>query len=477
VKLSKITALSNDLSLALAAHPIRIEAPIPGQALVGIEVPNESVAIVRLKEVLASKGFAEKKSNLTLALGRDAAGKPEVADLDKMPHMLIAGATGSGKSVAINSILLALLRQNSPSNLKLILVDPKRVELTAYNGIPHLLTPVVTDPKKTVNALKWTVAEMDRRYGVLSDTGNRDIGSYNQAEKEKLPYIVIVVDELADLMSVAAKDVEAAVVRLAQMARAVGIHLVLATQRPSVDVLTGLIKANITTRMAFKVASQIDSRTILDMSGADKLLGNGDMLYKASDLSKPRRIQGALVSDGEIENVVRFVKDQADEDVEYNEEVLDRPLKRSEGVEAKPEEGDDPLFEEAKEVVTRAGKASASLLQRRLRIGYARAARLLDLMEAKGIIGPADGARPREVLGGGGDTGSVSSGAGGPRPMSDESDVGEPESADDRGEGESEDRSGPEKKQGGVEFDEETGEVLDEKSKKEKGGDDFREIL
>lgn len=399
VKLTQITSLHNDIALALAAHPIRIEAPIPGKSLVGIEVPNKAIATVTLKQMLTSKGFKQRKDNLTLCLGKDVSGKPYSSSLQSMPHLLIAGATGSGKSVCINSIILSLIYQNSPSELRFIMVDPKRVELSVYNGIPHLLTPVVTDVEKTVNALKWTVAEMDRRYELLSREGKRSIEAYNSgvSEEQRMPYVVFIIDELADLMSVAANSVEAAIVRLAQMSRAVGIHLVLATQRPSVNVITGLIKANMPARIAFSVASLVDSRTILDFSGAEKLLGRGDMLFLDAQLSKPKRLQGAFIEDTEIENVVNFLRGQVEAD--YMEEVTEKVTKSSipdfEG--AGSEEGDD-LLEDAKEVILQAGKASASLLQRRLRVGYARAARLLDILEEIGFIGPADGAKPREIL-------------------------------------------------------------------------------
>ncbi len=401
VKLSQIAALQNDLALALAAHSIRMELPIPGKALVGIEVPNKSTAIVRLREVMQTAEFVDYKSKLALALGRDVAGHPIIVDLARMPHMLIAGATGTGKSVAINSLFIGLLYRNTPQDVKFIVIDPKRVEMTPYNGIPHLLTPVVTENEKAVNALKWAVAEMDRRYKLLSEVGKRNIVEYNEASGLSMPYIVILVDELADLMSVAQAEVEAAIVRLAQMARAVGIHLVLATQRPSVDIITGLIKANITSRIAFAVASQIDSRTILDSSGAEKLLGNGDMLYTSAEFNKPKRVQGAYIGEKEVKKVVDFFKQQTGA-VIYNEEILEKP-KRALGIpglEGDSGDGDDdPLLQEAMEEVKRAGKASASLLQRRLRVGYARAARLLDILEAKGVIGPGEGAKPREVYG------------------------------------------------------------------------------
>lgn len=397
VKLSQIVTLANDLALALAAHPIRIEAPIPGKSLVGVEVPNKATAIVTLREILDSDVFRRKKSNLTIALGKDVSGTPWTANLDVMPHLLIAGATGSGKSVCINTLLVSLLYQNSPDQLKLILVDPKRVELTMYNGIPHLITPVITDVKKTINALQWSVAEMDRRYRLLADAGARNIAGYNSIpDVEILPYLVIVIDELADLMHSSAREVEGAIVRLAQMARAVGIHLIVATQRPSVDVITGLIKANITSRIAFSVASVIDSRTILDNAGAEKLLGKGDLLYIAAELSKPKRLQGALVTETEIQRVVEHLRQQAEP--EYEETVVS--VQPSGTVSSGDDAGsEDELYEEAKAIVLSAGKASASMLQRRLRVGYARAARLLDILEEHGIIGPIDGARPRKVFG------------------------------------------------------------------------------
>ena len=397
VKLSQIAGLQNDLALALSASSIRMELPIPGKALVGIEIPNKSTALVRIKEILGSPAFIEHESKLVFSLGRDVAGHPIVSDLAKMPHLLIAGATGSGKSIAINSFLISLLFRGSPSEIKFILVDPKRVELNLYNGLPHLLTGVIIDHQKAVNALKWAVAEMDRRYKLLSEVHKRNIGEYNSSSSNRLPYIVIVVDELADLMSVAPNEVEAAIFRLAQMARAVGIHLVLATQRPSVDVITGLIKANITARMAFAVASQVDSRTILDIAGAEKLLGSGDMLYITADLPKPKRVQGAFVAEKEVRKVVDFIKEQAGA-VLYNDQIVEKPQR---GISSPGFEGDsddeDELLSEAMETVRAAGKASASLLQRRLKVGYARAARLLDILEDRGIIGPGDGAKPREV--------------------------------------------------------------------------------
>jgi S-DNA-T family DNA segregation ATPase FtsK/SpoIIIE len=393
VKLNKITGLDRDLALALAAHPVRIEAPIPGKSLVGVEIPNKASALVRLRAIMESDTFEKRRSNLAVVLGLDVSGHPQVADITKMPHLLIAGSTGSGKSVCINAILLSLLYQNTPKQLKMILVDPKRVELSPYNNIPHLITPVIVEPDKTVSALKWAVMEMERRYKALQEVGKRNISEYNASRgKEGLPYLVIVIDELADLMAVSANEVEHLIVRLSQMARAVGIHLVLATQRPSVDVITGLIKANITTRVAFSVASQIDSRTILDQAGAEKLLGMGDMLFISADTPKPKRIQGAFVSEKEVKGVTDFIKSQGEP--EYNEEILAQATRGSGDLGAP----DDEMFIDAADCVVRAGKASASLLQRRLRIGYARAARLLDLLEERGIIGPADGARPRDVL-------------------------------------------------------------------------------
>jgi S-DNA-T family DNA segregation ATPase FtsK/SpoIIIE len=401
VKLNKITGLDTNLALSLAAHPIRIEAPIPGKSAVGVEIPNKRIATVRLRDVLSAPEVKKETSPLTFVLGRDVSGIPMSADLAKMPHMLIAGATGSGKSVMINTLLTSLLYRNSPDAMKLILVDPKRVELGLYNEIPHLLTPVIVEPEKCISALKWAVGEMERRYKLLAEVGNRNIVEYNKAHKEDaMPYIVIVIDELADLMVLAAADVETLIVRLAQMARAVGIHLVLATQRPSVDVITGIIKANIPARLAFSVASQVDSRTILDQMGAEKLLGKGDMLFASPDFIKPRRIQGVYVSEDETKAVTQYLK--AARKPTYNEEVLAQKVsiggKSGGGGGGDFGEPDDDMFEEAAEAVFRAGKASASMLQRRLRVGYARAARLLDLLEERGIIGPADGARPRDVL-------------------------------------------------------------------------------
>ena len=402
VKLSKIISLQNDLALALAAHPIRIEAPIPGRSLVGIEIPNRLMVLVRLRSLLERSAFQESSSPLTFALGRDVSGSPMFASLAQMPHLLVAGATGTGKTVALNNIIISLLYGNSPDNLKFILIDPKRVELTAYQSIPHLLSPVIVQADKAIGALRWAVSEMERRFEVLQNAGKRDVGSYMKSrqdsnEDENLPYIVIVIDELADLMSSNGREVEAAIVRLAQMARAVGIHLVVSTQRPSVEVITGLIKANITSRMACQVASQIDSRTILDMAGAEKLLGNGDMLFLTGNVSKPRRVQGAYISDKEIKKVTDYLKTLQEPD--YREDVvLNQSVSINSGPGVNISEADDELYNDAKEVVVRAGKASASLLQRRLRVGYARAARLLDILEEKGVVGPADGARPRDVF-------------------------------------------------------------------------------
>jgi len=399
VKLSRITTLNNDLSLALAAHPIRIEAPIPGKSLVGIEVPNRAKAIVGLREILEDESFKARKNNLFVALGKDVAGTAWLYDLTKMPHLLVAGATNSGKSVCLNALIVSLLYQNNPDDLRFIMVDPKRVELPTYNGIPHLLTPVITDVNKTINALKWCLNEMERRYDVLNKAGKRNIQSYNAASSDKLPYIVFIIDELADFMMTAGKDMEAAIIRLAQMSRAIGIHLILATQRPSVDVITGLIKANVPTRIAFSVASLVDSKTILDSSGAEKLLGQGDMLFMSAEFAKPKRIQGAYLSDEEINDVVNYIKDKSGE-AEYLEGVTDRQkVGGNAGVGLDGNHGDeDELFEEAKEIIVKAGKASTSMLQRRLSIGYGRAAKILDMLEEAGIIGPSNGSKPREVM-------------------------------------------------------------------------------
>ncbi|MEI6596631.1 MAG: DNA translocase FtsK, partial [bacterium] len=399
IKLTKITTLSNDLALSLAAHPIRIEAPIPMKSLVGVEVPNQTKAIVGLREVLAGEMFKNRKTNIMIALGKDVSGKVWLDDLAKMPHLLVAGATNSGKSVCLNAIIISLLYQNNPDDLRFIMVDPKRVELPIYNGVPHLLTPVITEVPKTINALKWCLNEMDRRFELLAKAGKRNIASYNEMGKGKMPYIIFIIDELADLMVAAGKDVEASVIRLAQMARAVGIHLILATQRPSVDVITGLIKANMQARIAFSVASGIDSRTILDSLGAEKLLGRGDMLFTTAEISKPMRLQGAFVSDNEIKRIVNYIKDRSSEP-QYIEGITDRQkVKGIAGVGLSGgNEDSDELLEEAKELIINSGKASASYLQRRLSIGYARAARLLDLLEEAGVISGGNGSKPREIL-------------------------------------------------------------------------------
>lgn len=401
VKLSKITGLEHNLALALAAPAIRVEAPIPGKGAVGVELPNKAIAKVRLRQMMSTPEFKAAKSPLTIVLGQDVAGAPALADLASMPHLLIAGATGAGKSVMINAVLTSLLYRNSPSQLKLILVDPKRVELTLYNDIPHLLTPVIVEPDKTISALKWAVAEMERRLKLFAEVGKRNILEYNSIKQEEsMPYIVIVIDEMADLMMLAGAEVEALVVRLAQLARAAGIHLVLATQRPSVNVITGLIKANIPSRIAFRVASNVDSRTIMDQGGAEKLLGRGDMMFSSAETPKPRRIQGAFTDETETKPITDYLREARQP--QYNEEVLAQPVSMNGGNGAVGSsfggDGDDDLFREAAETVIRSGKASASLLQRRLRVGYARAARLLDILEERGIVGPADGARPRQVL-------------------------------------------------------------------------------
>ncbi len=401
-KLTKITALEGNLALDLAAHSIRIEAPIPGKRAVGIEVPNLKPAIVRISSILESPEWSTLEGNLGFVIGKDIAGKSVVADLVKMPHLLIAGQTGAGKSVMINTFITSLLYRNSPSDLKLILVDPKQVELALYNDIPHLLTPVINEPEKCISALKWAVAEMERRLRTMAEVGKRDIGQYNLFKKEAgMPYIVIVIDELADLMMMAARDVEALIVRLAQKSRAAGIHLVIATQRPSVDVITGLIKANVPARIAFTVASQVDSRTIIDQVGAEKLLGRGDMLLLTSDMPKPKRIQAALIEEQETTKIVDFIRMQRPP--QYDEEVVSQPVQLSGRGGVVAEYGstnnqDDDMWRDAVHVVLENRKASTSLLQRRLRIGYGRAARLIETMEEQGIVGPADGSRPREVL-------------------------------------------------------------------------------
>ncbi len=400
VKLTKITALENNIALNLAATSIRMEAPIPGQRAVGIEVPNIKAASVGLRGILEDGAWKNNASPLGFAIGRDIAGRPIIGSLEKMPHLLIAGQTGSGKSVMINALLSSLIYRNSPSDMKLIMVDPKKVELTPYAEIPHLLTPIITEPEPCISALKWATAEMERRYSALAEAGKRNIAEYNKVKKnEGMPYIVIVIDELSDLMMMAARDVEALIVRLAQKARAVGIHLVLATQRPSVDVITGLIKANVPGRIAFTTQSQVDSRTILDQVGAEKLLGMGDMLMKISELPKPIRIQGAFISDSEIQKITDHVRDQRAP--QYDDEIISQPVQiggNGSTVPSDDYDAEDSLYMDAIHVVVESKKASASLLQRRLRVGYSRAARLIEAMEEQGIIGPADGARPREVL-------------------------------------------------------------------------------
>ncbi len=401
VKLSKITALESNIALDLGAHTIRMEAPIPGQKAVGIEVPNEKAATVRVSSVLNDTEWTKLTSPLGVVIGKDISGKAIVGALDKMPHLLVAGQTGSGKSVMINALLTSLLYRNSPSDLKLILVDPKQVEMAPYEEIPHLLTPVITEPEKCISALKWAVAEMERRYRTLAEAKKRNIAEYNSVKQEEgMPYIVIVIDELADLMMMAARDVEALIVRIAQKARAVGIHLVLATQRPSVDVITGLIKANIPARIAFTVASQVDSRTIIDGIGAEKLLGMGDMLYSTADMPKPKRVQGALIGPDETEKLTDFLRMQRPP--QYDDEVVSQPvqLNGKGGIVADygANDADDDMWKDAVRAVIEARKASTSLLQRRLRIGYGRAARLIETMEEQGIIGAADGSRPRDVL-------------------------------------------------------------------------------
>jgi S-DNA-T family DNA segregation ATPase FtsK/SpoIIIE len=413
IKLSRITALQNDLSLALAAYPLRIEAPIPGKSLVGIEIPNTTKTLVGLASLLPEEIFKKSGSPLLISMGRDVTGKAVFANLAKMPHILVAGATGTGKSIFIHSLVISLLFRNSPESLRFIMIDPKRVELTIYNKIPHLLSPVITDAKKAIITLKWACKEMERRYDELLKAGVRDISTYHEkyGHYNNMPYLIIIIDELADMMAAYPREMEASIVRLAQMSRAVGLHLVVSTQRPSVEVITGLIKANITSRVAMQVASQIDSRTILDMAGAEKLLGNGDMLYLAGDTAKPRRIQGSLISEKEINRVVKYLEEQY-KDVDWKEEKSDFPGKSDFQVELleKPDfqldlnfaeedlEDDDELYNEAKKLVIKTGKASSSYLQRRFRIGYARAARLLDMLEERGVVGPGEGAKPREVL-------------------------------------------------------------------------------
>lgn len=401
-KVSKITALANDLALATEAPTgqIRIEAPIPGRNLVGIEIPNRSLEVVTLRTMLASGTMQKNKSKLAVSMGLDVSGNPVIADITKMPHVLVAGTTGSGKSVLVNSFICSILFRASPQEVKLIMVDPKRVEFTAYNGIPHLLTPVIVEPEKILSALKWSMSEMDRRYKLFSERGVRNIEGYNELSGfQALPYIVIVIDELADLMMFAPVEVEDAIARLAQMARATGIHLVIATQRPSVNVITGLIKANVPCRIAFNVSSMIDSRVIIDGPGAEKLLGRGDMLYVPPESAKPTRIQGAYVSEKEVKKLVDFLKSN-NYPVEYTEEVINQPLplKGKGGGVSGGDSGKDAMFEEVVRLVCQFDTASASFLQRKMQIGYSRAARILDQLEEAGIVGPAEGSKPRDVL-------------------------------------------------------------------------------
>lgn len=403
VKLTKITALKDDLALALAAQSLRIEAPIPGKSVVGIELPNEKRTVVHMREMIESEEFSSIKSSLRLTLGRDVAGKPVIADLAKMPHLLIAGATGAGKSVGMNSFLISLLYQNSPQDLKFIMIDPKRVELSIYNSIPHLLTPVITEADKALSALKWAVAEMMRRYTLCSDNKCRNIEEYNKMVEKKMPKIVIVIDELADLMMRQyKKDTEAAICRLAQMARAVGMHLIVATQRPSVDVITGLIKANIPTRISFTVTSSIDSRTVIDSVGAEDLLGMGDMLFLNSSLGKPVRVQGIYVSTEEVQKVTNRIKTTVTEneytDITKEEDEEDDTADKITSFNLDDAEEEDDMVPAAVDLIKQTGKASASLFQRHLKVGYARAARLLDILEEKGVVGPAKGAKPREIF-------------------------------------------------------------------------------
>lgn len=400
VKVNKIVNLADDLSLALASHDIRIEAPIPGKSAIGIEVANTVKENVLLKEILVSNEYKNSESKMPMALGKTISGEAIVSSMDKMPHMLVAGATGSGKSVCINTIILSILYKSSPEDVKLILIDPKVVELSIYNGIPHLAIPVVTDPKKASAALNWAVREMERRYGLFSDNQVRDIKGYNEKQKvkdlEKLPYLVIIIDELSDLMMVSSNEVESHICRLAQMARACGIHLIVATQRPSVDVITGTIKANIPSRISFQVSSQIDSRTILDSVGAETLLGRGDMLFSPSGLSKPIRIQGCFVSDSEVESIVNFIKNQSVE-VEYDDEIINNIENEVSNTEFEEDDVDD-LFYEAVKIVLDEDSASISLLQRKMKIGYARAGRIIDEMESRKIVGKQEGSKPRKIL-------------------------------------------------------------------------------
>jgi S-DNA-T family DNA segregation ATPase FtsK/SpoIIIE len=396
IKISKIASLSDNIALAMKATSIRIVAPIPGKGTIGVEVPNSKSTTVYLKEILESSDFNESDSKLTIVLGKDTSGHPVIADLSDMPHMLIAGATGSGKTVCVNSLIASILFNATPDEVKFVMVDPKMVELSTYNNIPHLVCPVVTEPKKVSVALGWIVAEMESRYKLFAECGARNITSYNNKAKpeegqEKLPFIVVIIDELADLMAVSQQDIENAITRLAQLSRAVGIHIVLATQRPSVDVITGVIKANFPARISFKVASKVDSRTVLDMNGADKLLGKGDMLFIEPGAPKPTRAQGSLVSDAEIDRLVKYIKEQREP--EYNEEILKDQKKTSFKSFDK-----DEVYEEAVKLVLQTRQASVSMLQRRLGVGYTRAARLIDTMEDEGVVGPYVGSKPRDIL-------------------------------------------------------------------------------
>jgi S-DNA-T family DNA segregation ATPase FtsK/SpoIIIE len=406
VRLSKISALSNELRLALAAKAIRIEAPIPGQSLVGVEIPNQVKALVDIRSLLSNDSFRKNPKPLTVALGKSVSGKEHYANLAKMPHLLIAGATGAGKSVAVHTLITSLIYRNGPADLRFIMVDPKRVELTLYNNIPHLLTPVITEPKKAIIALKWAVAEMERRYDILENNEARDLESYNKkrekdSEMENMPYIIVIIDELADIMMSYPRELESGIVRLAQMSRAVGIHLILSTQRPSVNVITGLIKANVPARIALQVSSQIDSRTILDAAGAEKLLGAGDMLYSSGDMHAPERIQCAFISEDEVKSVAGYLRKQYKDELPDDINLSDSSIGRESTIfdSGDLSDGDnDELFEEAREIVIKSKKASTSYLQRRLKIGYSRAARLIDELEEAGVVGPANGSKPREIL-------------------------------------------------------------------------------
>ena len=395
VKINKVVSLADDLALGLKAPSVRIVGSIPGKAAMGIEIPNQQRQIVYVRDIFSTTTFQQAPSKLTLGLGMDVVGNPVSADLARMPHLLIAGATGAGKSVAINTIISSILMKSTPDEVRLLMVDPKRIELSGYEGIPHLLHPVVVDPKMASRALNWAVREMERRYGLMEEQRVKSFGSYNQVSEEKLPLIVIIIDELADLMMVSSNEVEGAVARLAQMARAAGMHLILATQRPSVDVLTGLIKANFPTRMSFKVSSKIDSRTILDTSGAEHLLGAGDMLFLPPGTASLQRIHGAYISEAETERLVSFLKEQGA--ASYDEEII-KSVEEEVAVGPGADEEYDDKYDEAVAIVCESGQASISMVQRRLRIGYNRAARIIETMEREGLIGPADGAKPREIL-------------------------------------------------------------------------------